>query len=251
MYSERVDESMKESGETDFYRYLRSKSLKIISNHADQEKYNHLMKLIRNDSEYEKVYQEISNLIASGLLKKNEQRNLAIYCIAESEDFELANTIKFLKGDSWLREVMYQPLKDGQLPKNAQKWEQVILDAYLSELNQNRGILLESGGVSASNPYLCEMWLAKYGNTRKTKQYLLNMPFEMSGMLYIYSRASLNAQDPWPVFFQERIQEVPNNWFDWYLSYVIKPADLEDEFSIKLNEISEYYRHLNKALDNL
>jgi hypothetical protein len=190
---------------------------------------------------FHKISEKTRIIYAKHDISAEERRDLALLSIVNDGDFSFAEKETFEKDSARIRDYIYTPLESGAKPRDHARWESIILRSCKGELNSNHKKLIDGELYSISNPYLYEMWLAKYGESKKTKAYLLNLPFERGGMVYV------QRQVEWGELVQNRTGLNCQTYLEWYIEHVLAPAGLCEQFNLMVEEMEEYLEQLKNT----
>ena len=172
-----------------------------------------------------------------------EKQNVAMLSLVKYNDFSLAEQLTFGKSDRFIKCYVYQPLAEGAKPRDVEKWERIILKSCMREIRQNFESFWKEGAGGSDEQLLLPMWLAKYGKSDATKQFLIHAPFERFGILYMCGK------QPWSTEFKQMTGYTCDDWLSWYRDYVIQPAGLEEDFKREMISRGNYIRALYEAFE--
>lgn len=208
------------------------------------------MAKIKRDSE---TYLILKNSYDKELSKESInfewREKLAILFAVLYGDYSYLNQYGVSFGRGYFYSYCYQPVEKGRLPLDADKWERVILNCLMKEIDNNWEQLCAEGSVSGNVADMSALlWLARYGRSDSTKNYLLEMPFVRYGWLsFVQKNEPFKlGGDMEDVFSFEKGDN--ESWEEWYVEEVIKPAGIFEEYKRRLAEQEDAIRLKGKAL---
>jgi sulfur carrier protein ThiS len=226
------------------YELIAAKIVEDSVRFSENNEYKALLKEYAESKSLSVVRERILSKSFWEKLILNERCDLALLLAVAGDDFSMCHSLRFRKDNRRIRDYIYAPLKADEEPLHREEWEKIIYGACKDELVKNQADMLENKGSETTNPYLYEMWLAKYGTSEEVKCFLLNLPFERGGLLYI------KRDLQWPEMLLKSTGIEAENWIEWYIEYVIKPAGLEAQFESHLNEMKDYVVSLESELSS-
>ncbi|MDA3834746.1 MAG: hypothetical protein PF495_15280 [Spirochaetales bacterium] len=210
-----------------------------------------MAKIKRDSEKYAKLKNGFDQEISKNSINLEWREKLSVLFAVLYGDYSYLNQYGVSFGRGYFYSYCYQPVEKGRLPLDADKWERVILNCLMKKIDKNWEQLCAVGSVNGGNvtDMSALLWLARYGRSDSTKNYLLEMPFVRYGWLSLVQKNEpfKLSGDIKDVFVFEKGDN--KSWGEWYVEEIIKPAGIFEEYKHRLSEQEDAIKKIIKIID--
>lgn len=248
--TEIIQHNMQVDGCTNVYEFMEKYAIEL-SLQDSSDSVTNFIKLVKNNTDVEElrhVAMECMQNESYGCTHAEKER-IAMLLAVKYSDFYCAKTITFSKHSMWLQWYLNQPYSAENLPQDIAEWEDIIYKIHRDEYLENKATSVASGKIIQSFSELSLAWLARYGESKKTKNLLLALAMDEVSFLRTVDYLIKGDRKKRILINGSAARSDYSSWIEWYVDEVIIPAGLHSELQQRIRNNGLYIEKIEKYLN--